>query len=77
MRRVEPSAITVADLFRLGAEEIDASCLRCGESWQAPITMVPSATTLAKIQKLMVCPTCGGRQIDAAPAWPGDATKPN
>ncbi len=77
MRRVQPSAITVADLLTQGVEEIDASCLWCGESWRAPITVLPSATTLAKIKKLMVCPVCGGRLIDAVPAWPGDAPKTN
>ncbi len=77
MGRVEPSAITVADLLMQGVEKIDASCFRCGESWRAPITLLPSATTLMKIQELMVCPACGGRLIDAVPRWPGDAPKTN
>jgi hypothetical protein len=77
MRRVESSAITVADLLMQGVEKIEASCLWCGENWRAPITILPSPTTLAKIKKLMVCPACGGRLIDAAPAWPGDAAKTN
>lgn len=77
MRGAEPSAITVADLQNRGVEEIDASCLRCGENWQAPITVLPSATTLAKIAELMVCPACGGREVDVTPAWPGDAPKTN
>lgn len=75
MRRDELSGITVADLFGQGVEEIDASCLRCGESWQAPITMLPSATNLVKIQELMVCPACGGRDVDVAPAWVGEVPR--
>jgi len=77
MRTVSLSAITVADLLMRGVEEIDASCLRCGESWRAPITMLPPATTLAKIEELMVCTACGSRNVDVAPAWPGDAPKTN
>ncbi|MGO9390241.1 hypothetical protein [Rhodoblastus sp.] len=67
----------VADLLMHGVEKIEASCLRCGESWDAPITMLPSATTLAKIQELMICPACGGRNVGVTPVWPGDAPKTN
>jgi Zn finger protein HypA/HybF involved in hydrogenase expression len=77
MRQGVTSTVTVADLLRQGAEEIDASCLRCGENWRAPITILPSATTLAKIAELMVCPACGGREVEVAPAWPGDAPRAN
>jgi Zn finger protein HypA/HybF involved in hydrogenase expression len=75
MRTVSLSAITVADLIMRGVEEIDASCLRCGENWRAPISILPSATSLAKIEELMVCPACGGRNVDVAPAWMGDAPR--
>jgi Zn finger protein HypA/HybF involved in hydrogenase expression len=77
MRRAEPSAIAVADLLMRGVEKIDASCLRCGENWQAPISILPPATTLAKIAELMVCPACGGREVDIAPAWMGEVPKTN
>jgi hypothetical protein len=77
MRQVETSAITVTDLFMRGVEEIDSSCLRCGENWRAPITMLPPATTLAKIEALMVCPACGCRNVDVAPAWPGEVQSTN
>lgn len=46
-----------------GADEIVASCLRCDESLQAPITVFPSATSVTKIQALLL-PSCGGREID-------------
>jgi hypothetical protein len=75
MRRVQPSAITVADLLMQGVEKIDASCLWCGESWDALITMLPSLTSLAKIKELMVWPAFGSRHIDAAPEWLGDPRK--
>jgi len=77
MRRVAPSTITVADLLMRGVDEMDASCLRCGENWQAPIGFLPPATTLAKISELMVCPACDGWEVEVAPAWPGDAPKIN
>jgi DNA-directed RNA polymerase subunit RPC12/RpoP len=68
MGRVAPSAITIADLQGRGIDEIDAACLRCGENWLAPITILPPATTLPKIEALMVCPICGSRNVDVAPA---------
>lgn len=77
MRGAEPSAVTVADLLMRGVEGIDASCLRCGENWRAPITMLPPATSLAKIAELMVCPICGSGNVDVAPAWMGDGPKAN
>jgi Zn finger protein HypA/HybF involved in hydrogenase expression len=77
MRNIEPSAVTVADLIRRGADEVRASCQQCGDSWRAPITFLPSATTLEKIGQLMICPACGGRKIVAAAAWPGDIPKFN
>jgi hypothetical protein len=45
--------------------------------WKAPITVLPSAATLAKIEELLICPTCGGREIDVTPAWPGDVPRAN
>ena len=77
MRKVEPSAVTVADLLMRAGEEIDASCSRCGENWQAPISILPPSTTLAKIAEVMVCPACGGREVDIAPAWMGEVPKTN
>jgi uncharacterized Zn finger protein (UPF0148 family) len=63
------SEVTVAELTAQGIEALEATCLRCGAEWQPPITFLPPATTLDKIAALMVCPTCGGRDVEIqAPA---------
>jgi Zn finger protein HypA/HybF involved in hydrogenase expression len=64
MRRRPQAEITVAALTRHGIDAVEASCARCGDGWHAPITFLPSATTLAKIAALMACPTCGGREVE-------------
>ena len=64
MRRSPHEDITVAELTRHSLEAVEASCLSCGAEWQTPITFLPPATTLAKVASLMVCPTCGGRDVE-------------
>lgn len=77
MQNIHPSGITVDDLMMRGVEVVRASCQCCGESWTAPITFLPSATTLEKISQLMICPLCGGRDIVAQPVWLGEAPRVN
>jgi Zn finger protein HypA/HybF involved in hydrogenase expression len=69
MRRQHHAYATVAELMVNDIENVEAACLRCGEAWLAPTDFLPPATTIAKIADLMVCPTCGGREvrIDLAP----------
>lgn len=59
---------TVSMLSEREVNAVDASCPRCGESWHAPISFLPAATTLNTIAALMACPTCGCRnvEVDAA-----------
>lgn len=73
MSRADPAAITVADMAAHGADFVDATCPQCGSSWRAPIVMMPSKTTLAKIAELMICRTCGGADVQVAPVWPSGA----
>ena len=77
MRNFDPSAITVGDLQMHGVDEIRASCERCGESWQSPISFLPSGTSLSKIVQLMVCPKCGGSDLVVLAAWRGEVPKTN
>ena len=62
--------VTVADMLAHGADAVSASCWRCNRIWRAPITMVPPVTTLAKIQALMQCQSCGSDRVRVEPAWP-------
>jgi hypothetical protein len=55
---------TVAMLSERGVDAVDASCWQCGESWHAPISFLPTATTLGQIAALMACPTCGCRNVE-------------
>lgn len=64
MRRRLHAEVTVADLVEEGADAIEASCWRCGEEWQAPIAFLPPATTLVRISEILICPTCGGRDVE-------------
>jgi hypothetical protein len=59
---------TVATLQDAGIDAVEASCQKCEETWQAPISFLPPATTLEKVAALMACPTCGGRNIEVAPS---------
>ena len=58
------SNATVGDLVERGVEDVDAFCVGCGATWRSPITFLPPATTLEKVAALMICPTCGGRDIE-------------
>ncbi|WP_294537704.1 hypothetical protein [uncultured Rhodoblastus sp.] len=64
MRGRRHAEVTVADLTEQVIDAVNASCLRCGDEWQPPITFFPPATTIDKVAALMVCPTCGGRDIE-------------
>ncbi len=64
MSRSRHSEITVAELMRHDIEAVYVSCVRCGAEWQPPITFFPPATTLNKIAVLMVCPACGGCDVE-------------
>jgi Zn finger protein HypA/HybF involved in hydrogenase expression len=70
MRRSLRADVTIAELTRYGLEAVAASCLGCGAEWQTPIKFLPPATSLAKVAALMVCPTCGGRDVEIQePIW--------
>jgi Zn finger protein HypA/HybF involved in hydrogenase expression len=62
------SGATVADMAAEGVDAVDAFCAHCGNSWLAPISFLPPATTLAKVEALMACPACGGRDVNVSPA---------
>ena len=62
--------VTVAELAEHGVDSVDAICEKCGNSWRAPIHILPPATTLAKVAALMLCPNCGGRHVEVTPASP-------
>jgi Zn finger protein HypA/HybF involved in hydrogenase expression len=64
MNTCRQAEVTVADLTEQGVDAVDASCPRCSADWRPPITFLPPATTLATIEALMVCPACGGRDIE-------------
>ncbi len=69
MRNIDPNALTVEDLLALGADAMEAACGGCGKTWRAPISFLPAGTTARTLAALMICPSCGGRDIDAHPAW--------
>ncbi len=62
------SEVTVAELTAQGVDAVDACCVQCGNSWQAPISFLPKATTISKVEALMVCPACGGRDVKVSSA---------
>jgi len=64
MSRSRHSKITVAELMRHDIEAVYANCRRCDAEWRPPISFLPRATTLNKIASLMVCPSCGGRDVE-------------
>jgi Zn finger protein HypA/HybF involved in hydrogenase expression len=68
MSHVIRSEVTVAELAEHGIDSVDAFCEKCGNSWRAPIYILPPATTLARVAALMACPNCGGRHVDVTPA---------
>jgi hypothetical protein len=58
--------MTVGDLVKRGVEDVKAFCGDCGKLWRAPITFLPPATGLRKVAALMLCPRCGGREIEVS-----------
>jgi Zn finger protein HypA/HybF involved in hydrogenase expression len=67
MTRTVASELTVGDLLARGIEDVEALCVGCGSLWRSPITVLPPATSLTKTAALMICPTCGGRDIEVDP----------
>jgi hypothetical protein len=63
MSRIACNA-TVGDLVERGIEDVNAFCVGCGATWRSPITFLPQATTLEKVAALVMCPTCGARDIE-------------
>jgi Zn finger protein HypA/HybF involved in hydrogenase expression len=66
MSQRRPAEVTVAELTVQGVDAVEASCGNCAAEWLSPITFLPPATTLSKVAALMICPTCGGREIEVA-----------
>jgi Zn finger protein HypA/HybF involved in hydrogenase expression len=64
MSRSRIAEVTVADLIARGVDTVEASCVKCGDQWLSPITFLPPATTITKVAALMLCPICGGRDIE-------------
>lgn len=64
--------VTVGDILARGGDSVGAPCRHCGHVWQAPIIVMPEATSLRKLQGLMRCPTCTSLKVEVAPEWPED-----
>jgi len=64
--------ITVGDMLVAGAEEVSAACWKCNHHWRVPVSVLPQETTLATLQSLVKCPTCGNDSVAVEPAWPRD-----
>ena len=62
--------LSVADMLANGADTVAGACESCGHLWRAPITFLPSATTLAKLRTLMQCPRCESADVEIMPRWP-------
>jgi hypothetical protein len=73
MREVDAPSLTVAEMSAQGVENVRAFCPACGQLWNAAIDFLPPTTLLAKTSELLRCQTCGGREVEAEPAWPGGA----
>ncbi len=52
-------SMTVAEMWELGVDCIRASCAHCCRRWRVPVDFLPPATTLAKIEELIICQDCG------------------
>jgi Zn finger protein HypA/HybF involved in hydrogenase expression len=60
--------VTLADLTSLVIDAVEVSCHACGMLWRAPYQYLPLSTSLQTMATLLICPTCGGREIHVAPA---------
>lgn len=67
--KIDPKALSVANMQAYGVELVSASCWSCQHMWRSPIMMLPPETTVAKIMEVMTCPGCGGRKIHVEPVW--------
>ena len=68
MDRAAYAKITLADLALLVIDAIEASCHSCGANWRAPYNFLPLSTRLETMEELLICPVCGGRKLNVAPA---------
>jgi predicted RNA-binding Zn-ribbon protein involved in translation (DUF1610 family) len=64
--------LQVSDMLAKGAGEVAADCPSCGNSWTAPIAFLPAATTLRTVAAMMLCPSCGSRNISIEPVLPDE-----
>ena len=77
MRGNDVPSLTVAEMSAQGVQNVRAFCPACGHLWNAPIDFLPPTTTVAKISELLMCPACGGRDVEAEPAWRDGARMKN
>ena len=56
-------------------DAVEASCQCCGGSWRTPYHFLPPSTRLQTMAGLLICPSCGGREVFVAPA-PTCGTEP-
>ena len=68
MDRAVYAKLTLADLALLVIDAIEASCHSCGANWRAPYNFLPLSARLATMEDLLICPVCGGRDLNVAPA---------
>ena len=60
--------LTLADLIALVIDAVDATCQGCGGIWRAPFHYLPPTTRLHTLAGVLICPSCGGREVLVAPA---------
>jgi len=72
MSEIDPDHLTVDDLVAQGVTAASAACDHCGAAWRAPIDFLPKKFAFRSIAALMICPSCGKRDISVKPAWRDD-----
>lgn len=60
--------VTLAELKSGGVCAVEAVCCHCAQKWCVPYDFLPTATSLAKIATIMICPSCGSWSLELAPA---------
>jgi hypothetical protein len=60
--------VTLADLTALVIDAVEVSCQGCGAVWRTPYHYLPLSTSLRTMATLLICPSCGGREVHVAPA---------